>query len=87
MAETFCFYIPGHNILELHILLLQVRLATSKTKFDIWYHKIGIRIASRVAERCKTYDLRKIGNVGKILSLVGDIAQFPVSFSEIKPWQ
>ena len=69
MAETFCFYIPGHNILELHILLLQVRLTTSKTKFDIWYHKIGIRIASRVAERFKTYDLRKIGNVGKILSL------------------
>ena len=45
---------PGHNILELYNILLQIRFTTSKTKFDIQYRKLGIRVASRVAERLKT---------------------------------
>ena len=43
-------YNLGHNILELYKVLVQVRLATSKTKGDIWYSKLGIGVASRVAE-------------------------------------
>ena len=41
-------YNPGHNILELYNVLVQVRFATSKMKIDIWYNKFGLRVASRL---------------------------------------
>ena len=44
-------YNLGHNILEICNVLIQTRLTTSKTKRDIWYSKLGIWVASRVAER------------------------------------
>ena len=44
-------YNLGHNILELYNILVQVRFTTSKTKLDIWYSKLSIRVASRVAEQ------------------------------------
>ena len=44
----------GHNILELYNVLMRIRLTTSKMKRDIQYSKLGIRVASRVAERLKT---------------------------------
>ena len=34
-GTTEGIYNPGHNILELYSVLLQVRFATSKTKLDI----------------------------------------------------
>ena len=39
-------YNLGHNILELYNVLVQIRLTTSKTKRDIKYSKLGIRVAS-----------------------------------------
>ena len=42
------------------IILVQVRLTTSKTKLDIWYNKPDIRVGLRVAERLKTQDLKKL---------------------------
>ena len=39
-----------HNILELYNALIQTRLTTSKTKRDIYYSKLGTRVASRVPE-------------------------------------
>ena len=39
-------YNPGHNILELYNVLVQVRFATSKMKINIWYNKFGLRVAS-----------------------------------------
>ena len=77
----------GHNILELYNALVQIRFATSKTKLDIEYNKLGIRVASRVAKQLKTQNLRKLENIVKISSLAGDIAPYPVSLSEIKRWQ
>ena len=56
----------------------------SETKRDIQYIKLGIRVASRVVDRRKTQDLRKLGNIWKISNLCGDIAQCPVSLPEIK---
>ena len=38
------------NILELHNVSVQIRLTTSKTKRDIQYRKLGIRIFSQVAK-------------------------------------
>ena len=56
-------YNAGHNILELYNGLIQVRVNTSKTKLNIQYNKLGIRVASLVAERLKTliYESR-LGN-------------------------
>ena len=46
-------YNPGHNILELYNILLQIQFTTSITKLDVQYSKLGIRVAPRVAERLK----------------------------------
>ena len=53
-------YNHGHNILELYNVLIQTRLTTSKTKGDIYYGKLGIRVASRVAERLKILGNKEI---------------------------
>ena len=58
---TIC-YNPGHNILELYNILVQIRFTTSKTKLDN-YSKLGIRVASGVAERLKVQDLRRLGKI------------------------
>ena len=58
-------YNPGQNFLELYSFLAQVRFTTSKAKLDIRYNKLVIRVASRVTERLKTYDLRKLGILEK----------------------
>ena len=44
-------YYLGHNTLELYSVLVLVRFATSKTKIDIYYNKLGLRDASLVAKR------------------------------------
>ena len=58
----FCEYSLGHNILEFYSVLVLVRLTASKTNLDIWYNKLGKRIASRVTKRLKTNHLRKYQN-------------------------
>ena len=57
----------GHNILDLYNILVQIRFTTSKMKFDIQVSKLGIRVAPRVIKRLKTWDLKKLGNIRKIL--------------------
>ena len=63
MGLSFENYNSVHNILELYNVLVQVQFATSKTKLDSWYSKLDIRVASPVAERFKTYELRKLGSL------------------------
>ena len=46
--------------MELYNVLIQARLTTSKTKRDIYYSKLGIWVASRVAERLKTLGNKEI---------------------------
>ena len=58
----FYKYSPDHNILEFYSVLVLVRLTASKTNLDIWYNKLGKRVASRVTKRLKTNDLRKYQN-------------------------
>ena len=41
---------PGHNILALLYNLADVLFPTNKTMLDIYYNKLGIGVASRVAE-------------------------------------
>ena len=78
---------PGHNILELYSILVQIRFPTSKRKLDIQYSKLGIRVASRIAERLRTQDLRKLGNIRKISTLGGHMAQCLVSIQELRLYQ
>ena len=44
----------AHNILELCNVSVQIWLTTNKTKRDIHYSTLGIRVTSRVVERLKT---------------------------------
>ena len=45
---------PRQNILALYSVLVQVRFITSKTKLDIYYNKLCMRLlALRVAEGFK----------------------------------
>ena len=44
---------------------------------------VGIRVTSRVAERLKTQNLRKLGNISRISELGGDTAQSPISPPEM----
>ena len=73
--------------MELSNILAQVRLTASKTKLDIQYSKLGIPVASGVAERLKTQDLRKPGNIRKVTNSSGLIAQCPFSLQKIRLWQ
>ena len=44
----------AHNILELYNVSVQIWSTTKKTKHDIHYSTLGIRVTSRVVERLKT---------------------------------
>ena len=55
--------------MEFYNILVKIRFTTSKTKLDIRYSKLGIPVTLQVTEQLKTYNLRKLGNIGKIPSL------------------
>ena len=55
-------YNIGHNILASYCVSVEVWLATSKTRLDIYYSKLNIRVASGDAKRLKTYDFRNLGH-------------------------
>ena len=44
---------------NIYSVLVQVQIPTSKTKLDILYNKVDVKVVSRVAERLK---LRILGN-------------------------
>ena len=58
--------------MEFFDVLVHARFATSKTKLDIYYNKLCMWVASRVAKRLKTYNIRKLGNIRKTSNLGGD---------------
>ena len=80
-------YTPHYNIFELYNVLVQVRFTTSKTKLEIQYDKLDIRVVSRVNEQLNIEDLRKIANISKISKYAGARAECPVFAPEIKCWQ
>ena len=50
----------GQNICRLSHLLAQLPFTTTGTKLDYHHQKVNVRVASRVAKRLKTQDLRKL---------------------------
>ena len=55
----------------------QLFLTTSETELDYYHQKVSVRVASQVAERLKTEDLRKFGNFQKILEMLGFDGKYP----------
>ena len=72
-------YNQFHNILRIFDVLPNFSFTTSETMCDYYLQTWYIRVASRVAEQLKTWDLRKLGNIRKLSKLHRMIAQYPVS--------
>ena len=51
MNDPLCSYNPGHSILIIFIISVQVLFAASQTGLDLQYNKLCMRYDSRVAER------------------------------------
>ena len=47
----------GQNICRLFHVLAQLFFTTSKTELDSYRQKVSVRVASRVAERLKTFKI------------------------------
>ena len=56
MTFTYNF---GQSICRLFHVLVQFFFTTSETELDYYHQKVTERIASQVAERFKTYEIRK----------------------------
>ena len=63
-----------HSILRLFDVLSNFPFATSETMRDDCLETWHIRVTSRVAERLKTEDLRKLENIRKVSKLQRMIA-------------
>ena len=40
-------------------------------ELDYYHQKVRVRVASRVAKRLKTYDLKKLENFKKVFAMLG----------------
>ena len=58
-----------HNVLRLFDVLPNFPFTTSETTDDYYLQTWYIRVASQVAKRLKTLDLRKLGNIRKVSKL------------------
>ena len=76
---------PLHKALIYFYVWIQVWLTTSIKKGDILYNKLYKNVASRVTERLKTKDLRKLGNILKsgLLFQNGVFSMFITNSSKI----
>ena len=67
----------GQKICRLFQFLAQFFFTTCETELDYYDQKVSVRFASRVAERLKTYDLRKLGKFKKIPEMLGYDGEYP----------
>ena len=49
-----------------------------------YHQKVNMQVASRVAERLKTCDLRKLGNFKKIPEMLGFDGDYPAAHPKAK---
>ena len=71
------FYNPGQNIQRLFHFLAQFLFTTSEMELNYYHQKVNVRVAPRVAERLKTWNLRKLGNFKKIPEILGFDGKYP----------
>ena len=77
-------YDLGQNIWRLFHFSAQFFFTTSETELGYYHQKVNVRVASRVAERLKTYDLRKLGNFKKIPEMLEFDGELPVVHPKAK---
>ena len=46
-------------------------------ELDYYHQKVRVRVASRVAKRLKTYDLKKLENFKKVFAMLGFDDELP----------
>ena len=72
-----------HNILRLFDVLPNFSFTKSETICDYYLFTWYIRVASQVAERVRSYDLRKFGNIrkaSKLHRMIAPGAQFSCQY-------
>ena len=57
--------------------LAQFLFTVSKTELDYYCQNVNVQIVSRVAERLKAYELKKLGNLNKIPEMFGPDDEHP----------
>ena len=53
-------------------------------ELDYYHQKVNVRVASQVAKRLKTYDLKKLGNFKKLHEMRGFDGEYPPGHSKAK---
>ena len=53
-------------------------------KLDYYHQKVSVQVASQIAERLKTQDLRKLGNFNKIPETLAFDGEYPAVQSKAK---
>ena len=52
----------------------------SETELDYNHHGVNVQVTSRLAERLKTYDPRKLGSFKKISKMFGIKGKYPLGY-------
>ena len=86
MADLFesSYYNLGQNLCRLFHFVAQLVFTTSETELDYYHQKVNIRVSSRVVERLKTEDLRKLGELKKIPEMLGSDSKHPTALPKAK---
>ena len=83
-AGRFLKYNLEQNIWRFLHFLAEFFFTTSETELGYYHQKVNVRDVSRVTERLKTSDLRKLGNFKKIHEILGFDGEFPVVHPKAK---
>ena len=76
----------SQNISRLFPILAEFLFTASEIELDHYYQKVGVRVAKWVAERVKTYDLRKLRNFCKNPEMLGFDGEYPADYPKGKFW-
>ena len=77
----------GGSICRLFHVLVQFFFTTSKSELHYYHQRVNVQVASRVLERRKTQDLRKLRNFKKISEKLGTDSKSSVGYPKAKLWQ
>ena len=83
-AGRFLKYNLEQNIWRLFHFLAEFFFTTNETELGYYHQKVNVQDASRVVERLKTSDLKKLGNFKKIPEMLGFDGEFSVVHPKAK---
>ena len=85
--RSFISGILDKTFVDFFHFLAQFLITTSKAELDYCQLKLNAQVAEWVAERLKTYDLRKLGNFKKILEMLGFDGEYSAVHPKGKFWR